>query len=190
MDDIKICVGSLNPSKIEAVRIAFKKYFKSFQLYNIKAESKVPSQPIGRDVIIEGATNRAKSALAYLINEKKSQNDNYGVGIESGLIKTPQTETGYMDLQFSAIIDDNNHITIGSGNAFEHPKIVINEILSDETKEIGFIIGKLANNMNLKNENGAISFLSNNIITRTEILTHAVICALIPHVNKKLYKRL
>ncbi|MFX1339267.1 MAG: DUF84 family protein [Promethearchaeota archaeon] len=50
------------------------------------------------------------------------------------------------------------------------------------------MIGKLANNINLKNEAGAVSFLSKNVITRTEILTQAVICALLPRINKKLYE--
>jgi inosine/xanthosine triphosphatase len=188
MDEIKVCVGSINPTKIEAAKQGFSKYFKNFQFYNTKAESKVSNQPIGMEEIIEGAINRARDAITYLTKELESQCNNYGVGIESGLIKVPQARTDYMDLQFCAIIDDDDNITLGSGNAFEHPQSVIREILTDNTKEIGVIIGKLANNMNLKNETGAISFLSKYSITRTDILTHAVICALIPRINKEIYE--
>ncbi len=189
MDEIKVCVGSINPIKVKATQEGFNRFFDSFQLLKIKAESKVPNQPIGMSVIIEGAINRAKGAIYHLKNIMDSKDKNFGVGLESGLIKVPQSETGYMDLQFCVIIDDNNKITIGSGNAFEHPQHVISEIISDETKEIGVIIGKLANNSNLKNETGAVSFLSKNKITRIEILTNAVICALIPRINIEIYEQ-
>ncbi len=190
MDEIKVCVGSLNPTKIEAVRNGFSKFYKHFKLYTIKAESKVPNQPIGMDIIIEGAINRAKGAIHHLVYDLKCQGNVFGVGIESGLIKSPQAATGYLDLQFCAIVDIDDKITLGSGNAFEHPKLVIQEILSDQTKEIGMIVGRLANNMNLKNETGAISFLSKYTITRTDILTHAVICALIPRINEEIYEKM
>ncbi len=182
-----ICVGSLNPTKVNAVKIAFSKYFKKFQVYKIKADSNVPKQPIGIEFIIKGATNRANSALTYLTYQEKALKNVFGVGIEAGLVKIPQTSTNYMDFQFCAIIDEYNRLTIGSGIAFEYPQFVINQILSNKEIEIGDIMGALSNNMNLKNETGAISFLSKNEITRTEILTQAVICALLPRINEELY---
>ncbi|MFX1297932.1 MAG: inosine/xanthosine triphosphatase [Promethearchaeota archaeon] len=183
-----ICVGSLNPSKVNAVRIAFNKYYTNFEIYQIKAKSSVPNQPIGMDLIIKGAKNRAKTALNYLINKQKIYNNIFGVGIEAGLVKVPHSNSGYLDFQFCTIMDENKNLTLGSGIAFEYPQTVINEIFSDKNTEIGDIMGRLANNMNLKNEGGAISFLSKNAITRTEILTQAVICALLPRINKELYE--
>lgn len=187
MEEIKICVGSLNPTKINATRLGFSKYFKKIRVFQIKSNSKVPNQPIGMDLIVEGAINRSKSALSYLIREIKAEKNIFGVGIEAGLVKVPRTLTGYMDFQFCAIIDENNRISLGSGIGFEYPPFVIKEILSDKSKEIGDIMGKLANNMNLKKEVGAIGVLSKNVISRTEILTQAVICALLPRINKELY---
>ncbi|MFX1312174.1 MAG: inosine/xanthosine triphosphatase [Promethearchaeota archaeon] len=188
MEEIYICVGSLNPTKINATKIAFSKYFDIFQLFKIKGDSKVPNQPIGLKTIIKGAINRATNALNFLIETKKVKDRIYGVGIEAGLANIPYTRTNYMDFQFCVIMDEFKNISLGSGVAFEYPQSVINHILSNDKKEIGEIIGKLAGNINLKNEAGAISFLSNNAITRTEILTQAVICALLPYVNKKLYQ--
>ena len=46
MQKIHICVGSLNPTKINATKIAFGNYFDNFQLFKIKGDSKVPDQPI------------------------------------------------------------------------------------------------------------------------------------------------
>jgi len=188
MSKINVCIGSLNPTKIEATQKAFNKFYERFTLYKIKVDSSVSNQPIGIENIIEGAKNRALGALSFLHDKSNSINVNLGVGIESGLIKIPQSNTGYMDLQFCTIVDDNNKMTLGSGNAFEYPQSVIKEVLADNKTEIGVIIGKLANNKNLKNETGAISFLSNQKITRVDILTYAVICALIPRINKEIYE--
>jgi inosine/xanthosine triphosphatase len=188
MDPTKICVGSLNPTKINAVKIGFNTYYKNFKLYKIKVDSKVPKQPIGLEIILKGAENRAENALNYLINKGISEHNIFGVGIEAGLVKIPVARSKYMDFQFCVIIDENRDISLGSGIAFEYPQVVIDEIISNKEIEIGDIMGRLANNVNLKNESGAISFLSKNIITRTEILSQAVICALVPRINQELYE--
>ncbi|MFX1328374.1 MAG: inosine/xanthosine triphosphatase [Promethearchaeota archaeon] len=188
MSKLNVCLGSLNPTKVRAVEEALTKFFKIFKVYNIKTDSKVSNQPIGLKNIIKGAINRAKSSLNYLMNEKKIQNNIFGVGIEAGLAEVPYTKTGFMDFQFCAIINGEKQISLGTGVAFEYPKFVIDQILQEKDKEIGEIIGKLAGNENLKNESGAISFLSKNVITRKEILKEAVICAMLPFINKELYQ--
>ena len=188
MEKIHICIGSLNPTKFNATKIAFGKYFDDFQIYKVKVDSKVPNQPIGLKTILEGAINRAESSLDFLINEEMISQGIFGVGIEAGLVEIPYTKTNYMDFQFCAIMDENQQLSLGSGIAFEYPQSVINQVLKNKDKEIGEIVGKLAGNINLKNETGAISFFSKNAITRTKILTQAIICALLPIVNKELYE--
>ena len=138
-------------------------------------------------MILKGANYRAELALSYLVKEKQGKTNIFGIGIEAGLVKVPYAKTSYMDFQFCVIMDENKTITLGSGIGFEYPQSVINEILSNQETEIGTVMGKLANNMNLKNEAGAISFLSKKVLSRTEILTQAVICALLPRINKELY---
>lgn len=184
---INICVGSLNPTKINAVKLGFSKYYNYFEVYHIKADSKVPNQPIGLKSIIQGAINRAQYSLDFIIFEKKTSINIFGVGIEAGLVEIPYTRTGFMDFQFCAIINETKKISLGSGIAFEYPKFIVDQIFPNQGKEIGEIMGKLANNINLKNETGAISFLSKNVLTRTEILSKAVICALLPFINQELY---
>jgi len=187
MNEIKICVGSLNPTKIYAVERAFSKYFNHFQIFKLKVKSSVPNQPVGMDEIIKGAKYRAQMSLNYLKNDKKLNVDIFGVGIEAGLVEISFAKTNYMDFQFCVIMDEFQIITLGSGVAFEYPQSVIDKIISNRNSEIGDIIGKLANNPNLKNEAGAISFLSKNVINRTDILSQAVICALLPRINNDLY---
>lgn len=184
---LELCVGSMNPTKINAVKVAFSKYYSNFNLYNIRVNSKVPNQPIGLELTIKGARNRAKEALNYLREVKNKNKNIFGIGIEAGLVDIPQANTNFMDFQFCAIIDELEFITLGSGIGFEYPSKIIAQVLSNENTEIGEIMGNIIGNANLKNENGAISILSKNIINRTEILTQAVICALLPRINKELY---
>jgi inosine/xanthosine triphosphatase len=183
-----ICVGSQNPSKINAVKLAFSKFFTNYRIFNISALSKIPSQPIGLEIIIQGAINRAERALNYLFEEKNLNKNLYGIGIEAGLVEITYARSNYMDYQFCVIMDEKKIITLGSGVAFEYPPSVIKKILNNRQMEIGNIIGKLANNTNLKNQGGAISYLSKKVINRTEILTQAVVCALLPRINTKEYE--
>ncbi len=189
MKKIKICVGSLNPVKIKAVELAYHKFFDNYKIYKIKADSNVLDQPIGLKMILKGAYNRAKNALLKLKYEKKDNSEIYGIGIEAGLVKISLANTNYMDFQFCVIMDEKEKISIGSGIAFEYPQFVIDKIISEKDTEIGVIMGKLANNVNLKSEIGAIGFLSKNIIKRKDILFQAIICALLPRINEDLYLR-
>ncbi|TFF96727.1 MAG: inosine/xanthosine triphosphatase [Promethearchaeota archaeon] len=184
-----VCIGSKNPVKIKAVENAFKHYYEKVYFFNIKANSKVSDQPIGLDVILKGAYNRALAALRYLETQEKIEiNDNkvFGVGIEAGLVRVPMARTSFMDFQFCIIMDEKREITIGSGIGFEYPEQVIKTLVSKKT-EIGTIMGNISGNENLKKEGGAISFLSKNVIKRENILEEAVICALLPRINKLFY---
>jgi inosine/xanthosine triphosphatase len=186
-----VCIGSLNPAKISAVKRAYDQYYSETTFYKVKAVSKVSDQPIGLSKTLKGAYNRALYALNYLIEEKglkQGKNDFYGVGIEAGLVKVPMAHTNYMDFQFCIIMDKYRETTIGSGIGFEYPELVINKLFSKKT-EVGEIMGKLSGNEDLKREGGAIAFLSKNIITRENILEEAVICALLPRINKSLYSQ-
>lgn len=64
---------------------------------------------------------------------------------------------------------------------------MIDNVLSNK-KEIGHIMGDIANNENLKHENGAIGYLSKNTIKTIDILKDAEICALLPRINRNLYE--
>ena len=185
---MNLAVGSSNPVKKNAVRLAYLKYYENFELYNINVDSEVPDQPIGFDQILKGAYNRAKKALIYLIENRKLTSPNFGIGIEAGLCEIPMVKTNFMDFQFCIIMDEKKEITIGSGIAFEYPKSVIEKVFSEDL-EIGKIMGELANNKNLKREEGAIGYLSRNNLKRIDILKEAVICALLPRINSELYDK-
>ena len=176
---LNVAVGSLNFVKIEGTRRAYSKFFKNVNVVGVKVESGVSVQPIGLEETIRGAIHRAKEALS------KTRAD-YGVGIEAGLVKLPFTLTGYVDQQFAAIADRSGIVTIGGGPCFEYPPIVVKRVLT-EGVEVNDVMSQIAGIPDLGKKQGAIGYLSKNVMNRTELTEVAVLMALLPRINRDLY---
>jgi inosine/xanthosine triphosphatase len=178
-----IAVGTQNPVKVSAVTQVVERIFHDeFKVIQVKVKSGVPRQPIGLRQTIQGAVNRAKQAMQTVHDAV------YGVGIEAGLTKIPRTITGYLDIQFAAIVDKKNRVTIGCGSGFEYPPKVLNEVL-EKKKEIGEVMERLSRIENLGERIGAIGYLSHGELDRRKLTEQAVLMAFIPRINKELYFR-
>ncbi|MGF7117966.1 inosine/xanthosine triphosphatase [Methanobacterium oryzae] len=173
---MKIIVGSKNPVKINATKNILEKIYGKVDVTGIDVESEVPDQPFGKEQTIQGAINRAKNVY--------SNDFDLSVGIESGLMKIPNSITGYIDLQWCAIFDGNK-ITLGVSAGFEYPPLVIEEVLKG--KEVGDVMDKVAGVDNLGQKTGAVSYLSNGLLNRTENTEQCVLTAMIPRMNEKIY---
>jgi inosine/xanthosine triphosphatase len=171
---MRIAVGSLNPVKIKAAENVFGRVFGPTVAEGKDVGSGVPSQPFGMDTV-QGAINRAKAAF--------SKDYDYGVGIEAGLFEVQ----GYMlDLQYCAVYD-GSWLTLGCGSGFEYPPTVLNEVLAG--KEVGEVMSRVAGVDDLGKKSGAIGFLSKGMLDRTALTEQGVFMALIPRINKELYRR-
>jgi len=95
---MKINVGSKNPVKLAAVKEGLQEhiFFENCEIQSEDVSSDVPSQPITANDTINGSKNRAKKAFS---------NCNISIGIESGLVPTPQTRTGYVGIVYCTIYD-------------------------------------------------------------------------------------
>ncbi len=173
---MKVMVGSRNPVKLNATRNILEKIYGEIDISSKDVDSGVPDQPFGLDQTIEGAINRAK--VSYT-NEY-----DLSVGIESGLMQTPNTLTGYIDLQWCAIFDGEN-ITLGVSSGFEYPPEVIKEVLSGV--EVGNVMDRITGVSNLGTKKGAVSHLSRDMLNRTENTEQCVLTAMIPRMNKEIY---
>ena len=171
---MKIAVGSLNPVKIKAAENVFRRVFGDVMVEGKDVGSGVPSQPFGMDTV-QGAINRAKAA--------HSNGYDYGVGIEAGLFEVQ----GFMlDLQYCAVYD-GSWLTLGCGSGFEYPPTVLTEVLSG--KEVGEVMSRVAGVDDLGKKSGAIGYLSKGMLDRTALTEQGVFMALIPRINKELYRR-
>jgi len=172
---MKVTVGSTNPTKVEGVRLAFNQYFDDVEIVPKDVDSGVPPQPFNDDVI-KGAINRAINAF---------ENCDYSVGVEAGLFTINNTITGYMDFQV-AVIYDGEKFTIGFGPGFEFPPSVVKKAL--EGMEVGEVMEKITGIEKIGEKFGAIYYLTKGRISRIELTRLAVTMALIPRINKELYK--
>jgi len=175
VSEVKVRLGSMNPAKLEGVRRAFLRFFDSVSVECVDVDSGVPEQPFDNDTI-KGAINRAVRSY--------KPSCSFGVGIEAGLFRNNFTLTGYLDIQVAAIYD-GNRVCIGYGPGFEYPEKVLRPVLGGS--EVGKVMERITGIEGLGKKQGAIGYLTRNEITRSEITEIAVVMALIPFLNTRLY---
>lgn len=173
---IKIAVGSENPVKIKAVKRALKKVYSHALFMSVAIESKVGSQPIGDREIQTGAINRAQAVL-------KKVGADLGVGLEGGVIKTRR---GLMESAWCAIVSKKGELGLGGGMHFMLPKIIGDKILAGG--ELGPIMDKLTGKKDIKKKGGAIAFLTQGLLTRTQAYTHLVKLASVKFLSPEVFK--
>lgn len=120
---MNIGVGSKNITKVQAVEEILKDYplFASAQVHAVNVQIEEFGHPKNINEVVAGATDRAKQA---------QQGNDYGFGIEGGLMEVPGTKTGYMEVAACAIYD-GTQVHLGLSPACEWPAAVIQHILHD-----------------------------------------------------------
>lgn len=171
---MKINVGSTNPVKIQAVIDALRLYPKKFnhsKVNGIDVKGSNYDHPINIDQVIAGAVDRAKQAF---------KDCKYSFGLESGLIKTSHTNTGYMEVS-CAVIYDGNSFKFGLSPGFEWPKDVTKFIL-DRKGDASLAFQKLGYTKSVKKgaeKGGIIGQLTNGRMTREDQIKYSLIMALV-----------
>ena len=177
---MRICIGSLNKSKISGVYNAFKKFFDVLEIKAYKVSSGVGAQPLNLEDVVRGAYNRAENVL------EKDLECSYGVGVEAGIF---HIDKYYFDIQVTCIMDSDKYYSYGFSPAYPVPKKFVESLLKGEDSELENIVNQEFNRENIGDEEGFIGILTDKIVTREELTLYATIMALIPHIKKKLYRR-
>ncbi|MEM0350615.1 MAG: inosine/xanthosine triphosphatase [Archaeoglobaceae archaeon] len=171
---MKIVVGSKNPTKIEGTRLAFEQFFGKVEIESVEIKTK--NQPFDEETI-NGAIERAIRSY--------SDEFDFSVGIEAGLIRISHTISGYMDFQVAAIFNGET-FTLGFGPGFEYPKKVVE--LAKAGIEVGKTMEKISGIEQIGKKVGAIYYLSKGVISRIELSKIAVTMALLPWINREIYE--
>jgi inosine/xanthosine triphosphatase len=163
-----VTVGSLNPAKIEATRLAFAALRPGhiLQMRGYEVSSGVAAQPMTDAEAICGARNRAVRAIAL-------GECDYGVGIEGGL---QQTEGTWFNSGWAVVVDRRGREGVGSTLRMQVPVALMELVLGGQ--ELGeacnVIFGRTAANRAA----GFVGLMTGNAIHRTGALCDAVIAAL------------
>ena len=177
---MRINIASKNPVKIEAVREVLNNYpdLANYEIVGIETKSGVSEQPKSLEETVQGAINRATIVFNGCI---------YSFGIESGLMRVPQTKTGSMDFCVCAIYDGKDY-NLGLSCAFEFPTKVIKMIHEQgiDSNEAFYRAG-LTNLQKIGSSEGAIGMLTKGRISRKDYTKQAIQMALIHLENRELY---
>ncbi len=190
----KIVVASKNPVKINATLSGFQKMFpgETFEIEGVSVPSGVGDQPKNDTEIFQGAWNRANNASEAIAG------GDFWVGIEGGVDTfdpSTQLRAGRLSVKeknddmeaFAWIIIKGKNGKFGKGRTgtfFLPPKVA--ELIR-QGKELGEADDIVFQRKNSKQENGAVGILTGDVLNRTKYYAEAVIMALIPFKNEKLY---
>lgn len=173
-----VAVGSKNPVKIQAVKLAFTRVFPNiiWNIIGVNVDSRVSNQPMSDLESIKGATNRAKNSL-------KKVSADFGVGLEGGVQKIGAE---WFDCGWIVIIDKKGRKGIGSSIRMHTPDKMINMVKVG--KELGEVIDILFKQTNLKQKQGHFGIMTKNAITREQGYKDGVISALVRFINPDLFE--
>jgi inosine/xanthosine triphosphatase len=170
-NDMKIILGSKNPIKLQAVQEVLQTIprFAAATILAIEADSGVSDQPCGLEETIRGAQNRSKEAFIH---------GDMGIGLESGIIPVPLTQTGYMNLTACAIFEGRLLYT-GLGPAFELPQEVADGVANQGLElDQAVCAAGMSDNPRIGYDQGIIGIMTRGRITRMEYSKPAVLMAL------------
>lgn len=175
---LKIVVASKNPVKINASLEGFQKMFPEiiFSIEGVNVPSGVSDQPMGNEETLRGALNRVSKA-----KEENAAAD-YWIGIEGGNIRHTNTE---METMAWVVILDKTKMGKARTAGFYLPAKTIE--LIDQGFELGKADEIVFNLKNTKQNMGSTGLLTNNALNRTEYYVQAVVLALIPFLQTRLF---
>jgi inosine/xanthosine triphosphatase len=174
---LEIVITSKNPVKIEATLRAFRKVFpnEDFDIETVSVDSGVSDQPMSDRETYDGASNRVKAA------ERKYKGADFYIGLEGGLDSIDRKVYIYGWI----VIKSGKRIGRGRTVSIQIPKKVY-KLLTDG-KELGDAMDQLFRTKNVKQKEGAFGILTKGAIKRVNVFSQAVISALVPFINEKLY---
>jgi inosine/xanthosine triphosphatase len=202
MTHIRIAVGTTNPCKVDAVKIAFESTFDlpiTIDAYNV--ESGVSDQPFGDEETRIGAYNRARAALKESISACKRAD--FSVGLEGGVHVGKHPIDGSQELwcmAYMCILGSNSELCLSSKDpistydsngevkelcgeaksaSFKLPSSIVKLVL-EENMELGHADDAVFQRVNSKHGQGTVGMLTSGKITRALYYDHALKQALIP----------
>lgn len=179
---MRVAVGSENPTKINAAKIAFVKVFpsKSIEVIGLKVSSGIPDQPKGYKQTIEGATNRARRAL------EKSDAD-FGVGLEGGMqeMNLGNGNTQWFETGWCVVVGKKGDVGIGSSIHMEVPEKMMKHIHNG--KELGKATDIEFATIDTGKNAGFFGLMTNNHVDRTNAYADGIITALVRFLHPDLF---
>jgi inosine/xanthosine triphosphatase len=173
-----VALGSLNPVKVSAARMALERAGFDFALQGVAAPSGVAEQPIGLEEIARGARQRALNARAAL-------DAAWGVGMEGGVEFDSAGDAWLFSVV--AIVTAERESLARGGQLLLPPRVAARLRAGDE---LGPVMDELLGISNIKQGLGAVGYLTGGLITREAAFFDCFSRALGPLLHPELYENL
>lgn len=181
---MKILLGSKNPSKRNAVKIALEKLeFNEYEIISCNVSSNTSTKPIGYE-IIRGAENRNLGLKEYAINNEIEYD--YLCSIEGGF---SLDENGLPFVVTYCITEDNGgKRSTGKSLGIRLSKPMFNYLKNGGS--LNKIIEEIMETEDNKQSLGIMGYLTNGLYNRESVDSEAVISSFIPFVYKEQREKL
>ncbi|GIU47324.1 inosine/xanthosine triphosphatase [Shewanella algidipiscicola] len=179
---IRITVGSTNPVKIAAAHNAIAQLFPAAQIISqgIHAPSGVAAQPMTDSETRTGAINRARYCKQQAELQPHLSAELY-IAMEGGV---DCFDHGAATYAYMAIIHQGK-LSIGRSAQLPLPPAVYQALVAGE--ELGDVMDRLFNTVNIKQKGGAIGLLTDGKASRESVYTQAIVLAMAPILNPQVY---
>ena len=190
---MKIAVGSTRKPKIEAVQAAAQTIsllgvpgWSSFDLIARDVESGVAATPTSDNDLMVGARNRAERLATILDNE--GVRAGLYIGLEGGLHVQNLGSARFVLLRGWAYVMDGTgkEGSFGSSPSIQVPAQIARQVL-DSGLDLSDVIDQLSGRCDVRSNEGTWGILTGDLITRRRSFEMALVAALAPFYNQRLY---
>lgn len=174
---LRVSVGSTNAAKLGAVRAVFQRIRPDVQIRGVTVPMppEVGEMPVGEQVKA-GAIYRARKAF--------QPGDEFGVGLEGGVEFVG--EECYL-FNWAAVVGKDGHLS-----AAPSAKVLLPQDLAEEIRA-GKVLGQLmirrTGRADVNQNEGAVGYLTNGLISRQRFFEDCLILALAPYLRPDAYGR-
>jgi len=172
-----VVVASTNPIKVAATRAGFRRAFpgETVEVVPRGVTSGVGPQPMTDEQTLDGAQARARGARSLVTDAQ------FWVGIEGGV----EERDGRLAAFAWIVVLSADRVGQARTGTFFLPDAVAR--LVREGMELGAADDRVFGQTGSKLDQGAVGLLTGGVIDRTALYEHAVVLALVPFRNERLY---
>lgn len=187
---IRIAIGSNRAAKIEAVRAAASRIatideaWKDAEIISRSVKISIPAMPLSEQELMKGARERAYVLKALL--EEENSSANLYVGMEGGFDTVSINSTKQTFLCGWAFATDGSKEFFGAAPAMPVPERIAKRVIENNL-ELAEVIDEVAGEEDVRSRQGALGVFSFDLITRPLSFELALVAALAPFYNSKLY---
>lgn len=190
MGNLKIALGSTRAAKVDAVHKVIHRLaeidarWRDTEMITLAVETDAPAMPLSDEELLLGARLRARAMQQALTDQHQSAD--FFIGLEGGFHSIELNGKSHTFLRGWAYATDGQREGFGVSPSILVPDAIV-KLVVDGKRELGEVIDLVAGEADVRSRQGAWGVLSRDLFTRSMSFETALIAALAPFYNARLY---